>query len=366
MIAVVPDTNAVFKDPWLASPAGRRLKDLAAAGDCEIVFPEVVVLELSRRQHENVEEVSQDARVLVDKLSHHGTPMEEVSQQLGAAFAALLPKVETNFDALFDGPGLRREPVPADATHRLVLRDLARRRPFKEVGSDPVVSVGFRDAAIWETVLALLDPGRGYERVIFVAADRGFLDDSGNSLHGDLQGDLAELGIDASRLAHVRNVWHSATQVEKIVEATAEAAADAHLITVATNAVLALESENISMQMVYGGDYAYPDFVQFSVPFEDATIDAIDQVTEFTLTEDADTVTATAEILLSISGFVAKSDWYMEDGEIADWVEDWNEHYFHASSEVTVIATVTIDAGESAPVAIEVILTDTETDTSPG
>ncbi len=366
MIAVVPDTNAVFKDPWLASPAGRRLKDLAAAGDCEIVFPEVVVLELSRRQHENVEEVSQDARVLVDKLSHHGTPMEEVSQQLGAAFAALLPKVETNFDAIFDGPGLRSEPVTADATHLLVLRDLARSRHFKEVGSDPVVSVGFRDAAIWETVLALLDPGRGYERVIFVAADRGFLDDSGNSLHGDLQGDLAELGIDASRLAHVRNVWHSATQVEKIVEATAEAAADAHLITVATNAVLALESENISMQMVYGGDYAYPDFVQFSVPFEDATIDAIDQVTEFTLTEDADTVTATAEILLSISGFVAKSDWYMEDGEIADWVEDWNEHYFHASSEVTVIATVTIDAGESAPVAIEVILTDTETDTSPG
>lgn len=55
MLVVVPDANAVHSDPWLASPAGRKLLDMAASGSCVVVYPQVVIDELLRQRREGAE-----------------------------------------------------------------------------------------------------------------------------------------------------------------------------------------------------------------------------------------------------------------------------------------------------------------------
>lgn len=208
-------------------------------------------------------------------------------------------------------------------------------------------------------MLELLDPRRGYDKVVFVTTDNGFLAESGNGFHPDILEDLRQRGIDRSCLVNVKNPWNAATLVESIVKATTEAAEVARFATVATDALLALQAASMSLQMVYGGDYVYPDFVKFSVPpLEDATIDEIEQLSEFVLSKNGDTVRATAEARVSLEGFMSKSDWFMDDGEGAVIIDDWNDQYFHAASEVTVTVIVKIDVSGQDPVIPDVALND--------
>ncbi|MDR6200164.1 hypothetical protein QE374_002073 [Microbacterium sp. SORGH_AS428] len=58
------------------------------------------------------------------------------------------------------------------------------------------------------------------------------------------------------------------------------------MIEVATNELFSLDGKEVSMQMVYGGDYDYPGFVEFETPsIESAMIAAIDQNTAWVLDE---------------------------------------------------------------------------------
>lgn len=52
VIAVILDTNAMHRDPWLMSESGTRLTDLAANDACDVILPDVVLGELGRQQHE--------------------------------------------------------------------------------------------------------------------------------------------------------------------------------------------------------------------------------------------------------------------------------------------------------------------------
>lgn len=358
MIAVVLDTNAIHRDPWLGNRPGVRLTRLAASGACEVILPEVVVRELRRQQQEQVEQSRRDATALMERMSKQGEVLDAVAAQLSSAFASLDSKVEDNFNALLARDGVIREPIPPGSTERIVSRDLSHRRPFLEIGPDRV-SAGFRDAVIWETVLGLLDSGRGYDKVVFVTDDNGFLADKGGGLHADLLADLAELDVDRERVVNVRTVWNAAAQVESFREATAEAAENARLVTVATNVLLALQTENVSLQMVYGGDYDYPAFVQFGfAPMEDATIDHIEQLSEFRLARDESTgrVVATAEARLDLTGFMSKSDWFADGGESISMLDDWNDHYFRVADESAVTVIVEIDVGGPEPVAVDIKL----------
>lgn len=242
------------------------------------------------------------------------------------------------------------EAVPSDITARLVERDLARRRPFLEVGSEPW-SAGFRDAVIWETVLVVLSRLQANEKLILVTADKGFLSDGGSSLHQDLLDDLDARKIAHDRIINAQTTFRAQTEVESLVAAAAaEATKRVELVRVATDALYELDGQDISLQMVYGGDYDYPDFVKFQVPpMESQMIVAIDQNTEYRFEDQVDgIIKGSAEVLLSIEGATFKGDYLVEDEGVLELLGELNNHYFETGAAVEARAVVEIDVSGGA------------------
>lgn len=149
--------------------------------------------------------------------------------------------------------GVIKENVPINTVGRLVERDLARRRPFIEVIRDKEsVSAGLHDAVIWESVLEVLVPECDHQTVVFVTKDKGFLAEDGSGIHSQVVEDLHHLSFDCTRLLSPKDLWLACTQIESLVAATKDAEARTLLLTPATDALLALQSETISAQTVYG------------------------------------------------------------------------------------------------------------------
>lgn len=357
MIAVVLDTNSVHSDPWLTSDPGKKLLDHAAAGSCVVVYPQVVIDELLRQRREAARHAYDQAARGINDMGKAGIDVTQTSSGLEANFEKIGSDLESAFDALLGRDGVISEPVPHVPLEDIIKRDLARRRPFKEVElGQKYASVGFRDTVIWETVRAVLDPDRGYDRVLFVTADKGFLSDDSKSLHQDLLDDLDERGVDRNRVVSVKNVPHANSETE-------EEAARASLVTAATNALYSLVGEDISMQLVYGGDYDYPDFVKFETPaMESGSISSIDQTSKFELSTAGDTATATANALLYLEGAVFKGDWFWDERETMSISGELNDHYLEASSEVEVRVVVEIDTSEPSPRVVSIVLEDKSDD----
>lgn len=207
-------------------------------------------------------------------------------------------------------------------------------------------SVG--DTLIWETVLAILDQSRGHEKVLLVTADKGFLADDSRSIHPDLLADLVDRGLGLDRLVSAKNVPHAVT----IIETTATQAAR---ITAATDALY----EQVDMQLVYGGDCDYPDFVKFTIQrLESANITDIDQTSELELSDEGESLVATADATIYIEGGVFKGDWFSEKGDSVRIAGELNEHYFEASSEVEVRVVVEIDVTGDSPEPVRIVLED--------
>ncbi|GGL02830.1 hypothetical protein GCM10007382_23390 [Salinibacterium xinjiangense] len=415
MITVVPDSNSLFGSGWICSVQGERLADLAAAGSCRVALPEVVLDELERHDRESLRSKKDKARAALSDVSS-AIDLDEIA----GAFDKLLDKISTNRGALLAREGITSAPVPKDVTLSLVERDLRRQRPFMETDSGRKKSFGFRDAVIWETLLAILESDDTAGLVYFVTQDAGFLDrDASNpELHHDLQRDLDQRTIDRARvvvvdsLSDVVEAINTAVAEDNALEAEAEAATakvavatdegaaraaatvastdaeaervellkekqsrafllrarasevarHAELVRVASDTLESLVSEEISEQMVYGGEYDYPAFVNFQVPaMESATIDAIDLETEFVFEETtAETVTGRADVIVSIEGATYKSDYFSANHDDLDLIGDLNDHYFSTSTSAHVSAVITIDVsdGHGEFTGVSIVLVD--------
>ncbi len=125
----------------------------------------------------------------------------------------------------------------------------------------------------------------------------------------------------------------------------------------------ALAGEEVGIQLVHGGDYGYPNFVKFTVPgFESPTISELELTTDFKMTENGSTVTATADVTLYLDGAVFKGDWYGSEDELFHVGSELNQHYFEADAEMTVRAVVELDVSRGDPVVTNIELHDKEDD----
>ncbi len=348
MLTVVLDTNALRSDPWLAGAPGKKLLELAARGHATVVYPQVVIDELRRQRREAANHAHEQAAKGVGDMAKAGVDVTQTAAHLKASFEQIEADLDAAFEAVLNRDNVAVAPVPDVSATAILKRDLARRRPFMEIDAkQKLVSVGFRDTLIWETVLAVLGQLGDDEKVLFVTADKGFLSGDSRTIHHDLLTDLDEHKLDRRRVGSAKNILNAIAEVEAT-------AAHVALVAAATNALYALAGEEISQQMVYGGDYEYPEFVQFELPaMETCSISDIDQVTEFEFDEDetTHTVTATAEALINLEGAVFKGDWFIDEGETMSLYGELNDHYFEANSEVAVQVVVELDtSGDTADV----------------
>lgn len=74
MTLVVIDTNAVHRDPWMKNDPGTVLLGLADSGECVLSFPQVVIDELRRQQHNWVESNRVEVTKFLGKM--RGRPVD--------------------------------------------------------------------------------------------------------------------------------------------------------------------------------------------------------------------------------------------------------------------------------------------------
>lgn len=428
MLIVVLDTNAVFRDPWLTQKDAPKLVELAASGACEIVYPRVVLRELTRQRIESARKAHNAASTGVKEMGAAGADVAQTAGLLQDAHDRIEADIEDAFVAVLAKTGIREIPVPEVEASDLLDRDLGRRRPFLEIEQGKTrKSLGFRDVLIWESTLELLEESDPGDSVLFVTFDGGFLADDKKSLHADLLGDLDRLGIPRERVRLARGIPEVISLVENLSaekstrsavgsseDASSREAPDGTLgeelvpsadvpmpdepelpaaeyssdtspsknsveiavdelkvmrpdlshgalVEAATDALYGLINEDVSEQIAYGGDYAYPSFVQFTVSFtEGATIAGIDQTTEFSFTESPqspDVLVGTAEAVITLEGALHRGDWFIADGAVSI-TGARNDHYLDASAEleVKVVVEIGIEGGE--PVVTDIVLED--------
>jgi hypothetical protein len=343
MTIVLIDTNAVHRDPWMRNEPGTDLLAAAAAGECRVVLPKVVVDELRRQQADWLKEHREELTKTIEDMRGNPVDVEAMAGALEKNLDDMQSQIDSSFEALLDQDGVEVAPVPTDVNESLVMRDLARRRPFQEKGSDNW-STGFRDAVIWETVLAVLEEVPDDEKLIFVTDDHGFLAEGWKSLHEDLLNDLDARGIDHSRV--------EVAQTTFAARAAAGKQADyAERVRLATDALFELAEVEIQGHVDSDGGYRMPDFVEFSLPYmESAQITGIGQLTSFVF-EPAEphgdgTIVAKAEVQLSLEGATYKGDFPWDEADEEGSITifgDLNEHYFETGTEIVVDVVATID-----------------------
>lgn len=363
MTVVVIDTNAVHRDPWLGNEPGVALRGIAEAGDCKLIFPRVVIDELRRQQADWVSDNRAIVAKTIDKMRGGPIDVEATAQSLERSFDGLQAQIEASFEALLALSGVEVAEIPADITASLVTRDLAKHRPFLEVGSEPW-SAGFRDAVIWETVLRTIENLEENERLIFVTADRGFLSEDKRSLHEHLLSDVVDVLNNPDQVISAKTTFLAQSEVEKLIKAEQAAVAEhAALVRVATDALFELDGQEVTEQLQYGGDYGHPSFVRFPLPaMDNGTIVAIDQDSEFVVERVSGAkATATAEVLVSVNGSTYIGDYPFDDEGGAGALEivgDLNDHYFETSIGIPLRAVVEIDTtgGPDSYQSFEIIL----------
>lgn len=353
MLTVVLDSNAIHGDPWLTSEVGVVLVGLAEREACIIVVPEVVRDELYRQRREAAEESHAQASKAIRAMARAGVDVVQTAAHLEASFDRIRSDLDAAFANLFSRVGVELRPTPNTAVSDVIKRDLSRRRPFQEITHhQKTKSLGFRDVVIWETVIEVLDPAHGNEKVLFVTADKGFLAGDSSSLHQDLLDDLDRHGIDRTRIVTVKNVLNVNAEIQTN-------AAQAAKVTAATNALYELVGEEVGEQLAYGGDYERPDFVRFQVPgIESAYISDIEQTSEFAFESDGSVVTATADATITVEGAIFKGDWFIDSGDSVEIVGELNNHYFDAFSTVPVRVVLKMTLEGDLPEVVSIVLED--------
>jgi len=350
------DSNSLHGDRLLSKPRlGERLLNQVAEGRCQLHLSPVVIGELSRQElaELNLHHKELDTRInRIDKA--HGDT-DQLREQLQTFVANAEALIEARYRELADGGGVFIEQWPSYSGEEIVKRELEDRRPFlrKEAGT-----IGHRDTVIW---LGLVELAKSHpdDMIFFVTNDDGFKKDK--KLHPDLAADLTEAGIRVERIRLFPEIYPLLEYLAN-VEAVEEDEDDEELSDTpdlaswraAVTQALWEYNETLkdfawTRKPSHDGDWYEPDW-EIGLPrsLEDAELVAIDGPFEVSIGADQvmldELVTCTHQVQLSISGFMAKWDWYdLDDDSDVTLVDgDWNDHYVVLDAAPTIQLTTKV------------------------
>lgn len=239
--AVVLDTNVFYGDVYARKRLLSAVLDGAAAGDFEVVVPEVVVLELARQFPEKLTKVianaDKSAQQTAKEFQQVGLPSPPPAPVIDAA--PLIADYEVALRARLSGLGTTVAPHPDDLTS-LIRWSVAKRKPFKITGE------GLPDATIWLSVLGIASK---FSEVLFVSENaKDFAsDDDDSELAPALLDDLVSLGLLPGR---VRLVPSLTDLVDRILPPLADADARAARL-LSTKATAARLATSLRTQLLY-------------------------------------------------------------------------------------------------------------------
>lgn len=336
----------------------------------KLFVPQIVIEETLNKHREYVSDaktkvskaVNEMNLLLDDAKKHHlkETNIDDASQQFRNRF-------ENRLDALAaERP--RYDNVPQSET---VLRDLQRRRPFRDFDKG---SKGYRDALIWETIIHNVMTKDGF--TVFITQNiSDFCDVTSPSrfdLHPDLREDLINMGLDPNRI-----------EVFPTIQSFVEKRVKALLPTFAVEAATAsFSASQLALREISSNAFRSFKFLDFfqkerttigekltsELNTRDVLGEAPIDIESFTVQYIEDPVSvdmSEAEILdehrlyltydvsaeVNVQFFVFKGDYYaLGDDENYFEIEDsdWNNHYILATKSVLlpIILNLVLKLGE--------------------
>jgi PIN domain len=178
VLTVVVDSNAIAYRDWrLTSAPWRVLAYRVRSGMCSLVVPELVVREVVGRYREAVAKTTEKARAVGASFTTLGiaTPVP------GVDIDAAVVEYERALRAAIGEAGGTIEKPPDVPILDLADRAIDRRPPFDAKGN------GFRDAVVWEHVVATSEQG---SFTVLVTGDKAFVDPKSDELADELRDEV--------------------------------------------------------------------------------------------------------------------------------------------------------------------------------
>jgi hypothetical protein len=189
--AVVIDSTVIYSDPRLRRAYARVVRIHAARGTFKLVVPEVVVQESVNKFRTRSDTAYERMSKQAEEIERLGLPPVVPDDDTREADVAAYEEYLRNSCG---STGCEIAAIPSIPQDDLVPKAVAKRKPFGPKGT------GYRDALIWENILA--EAGNG--RVAFITNNTGdFCDDAETGLAEDL---LRELN--ARRLSRSQVGWY--------------------------------------------------------------------------------------------------------------------------------------------------------------
>lgn len=356
---VVLDTNVfVALHKRLRGPELTLLASFLATQPATLVVPEIVFQEAVNRFREQAKKALAKARQSIADLDEcllapSGCRVDAVDIAAHAQEYA-----ERLGDRLNE---LRAErPGYSDIPHAdLVLRDLTRRRPFRETGK------GYRDALIWETVLRHVVEKD--VKTILITNDMDFGEGKPATLHADLKRNLLGQGLpyDAVVLSPTLRTFidEYVKPVLPKAEVVSAAIQDGRYEGFSLKAFFEEHSDEMRNQISdlieNAGSDLYDALPGMPHDIETVSVDGIGEPDDIVISEcyqleDGNVLVQIAVRLVDneLGFFVWKADVYgiPEESRVSINMFDWNEHYSWASvsAQLDVTLELVLDPKDGA------------------
>lgn len=234
------DANALVEDLWCVRTPARLLMREARLGRVGLLVPEIVFEEVVNHYREQVEEQVAAWRRSIRRLRRLRTTIADVREPADPTVAA--DAYRAGLRAILLGSGATFLPFPSVSHETVVARALGRRPPFDADGEN-----GYRDALVWETVLAAADPD---DPIVLVSADKNAFGADRQRLRDELAAELRERGLPWSAVRRISRIEDFTSQLpsnraaeEKIEALLAAATGEAYDLLVAVIEEEALDWE---------------------------------------------------------------------------------------------------------------------------
>ena len=192
---VIPDTNALFSDPFLEGPLIRTIVAAEKQAGIRLVIPEVVVDELRNHVEERLSQtVKAAAKVRNAYAGLSGQNPYAIDFNLSPdQRKAVLDRFDQRIQQLYEEGRILKYPSPTPK--ELSLRSIKGQAPFQDNDR------GMRDTLIWLTAkeCAIQGPASN-SKIILVSEDKAFWDKEKKKLHEGLVGELRDEGIPADSI----------------------------------------------------------------------------------------------------------------------------------------------------------------------
>ncbi len=350
---IVLDTNIIHQDYKLIGHRILKLFEASKSLGYELMIPEVVIDELItqyRREMESVhssyiKSLSQIRKLTGTKNKAPYDSPQFVDDECAAFETAFLQRIKEL--------GITIMPYPKVTHKKMALKDLNRRKPFRED------SKGYRDALIWEAVKEHLIPSKKLFdecQVLFLSENTKDFGENGK-LHSNLIEELEELGFTWEVVELVSNVdafFKDKIDQEfeelKVIQDRLQKDNKYNRINLKEELEKALYDEYVVKGAFDRGyDPDGDDVSLFPREFENPDIQdlTVNEISVSSVRKLSDqTVLVQCEVTSTASGdaYVYKADYYLFDEDNLPTVidDDWNKHYMLVLVSVDVKTEVTL------------------------